>query len=139
MYNFSCLCKLWIWSTTKNNKVKLIFYQPSKDVIVNIVPWAQSPQQFFLWYYPSLIWPRWVYAADLGWWSFHSLELWTECLFGLWKLMKSSLQLHFWYHHFFPQVFSKFLSLKANLRADVCKYRPEVRKIKFLKKPQKIM
>ena len=33
-----------IWFKAKINKVKLIFYQPSKKVIV---PWAQSPQQFF--------------------------------------------------------------------------------------------
>ena len=46
------------------NKVKLIFYQPSKEVIV---PRAQSPQLFFLRFYPWLILPRWVCAADLGW------------------------------------------------------------------------
>ena len=81
MYNFNCLCKLWIWFTTKINKVKLIFfYQPSKEVIV---PWAQSPQQFFLQYYPWLIWPRWVCSADLECWPFHLKEFWTGCLFGL--------------------------------------------------------
>ena len=88
MYNFNCLCNLWIWFTTKTNKVKLIFYQPSKEVIV---PWARSPQQCFLRYYPWLIWPRWVCAADLGWWPFHPLEFWTGCPFGLRRLMKSSL------------------------------------------------
>ena len=33
--------------------------------------------------------------------------MWTGCLFGLWRLMKSSQKLHFW-----------FLSLKANLILD---------------------
>ena len=30
-------------------------------------------------------------------------------------------------------------NIPLHLRADVCKYRPEVGKIKFLKNPQKIM
>ena len=33
----------------------------------------------------------------------------------------------------------RFLCTVLVLRADVCKYRPEVGKIKFLKNPQKIM
>ena len=102
-----------IWFTAKINKVTLIFYQPSKEVIV---PWAQSPQQFFLQHYPWLICPRWVCAADLGWWPYiHPLEFWTGCLFGLWRLLKSSPKSQFGYQHFFAQVFSTFLSLKSNL------------------------
>ena len=69
-----CLCKLWIWFTTKINSVKLI--------ISYCWAWAQSSQQFFLRYYPWLIWPRWVCAADLGWWPFHSLEFWTGACLG---------------------------------------------------------
>ena len=136
MYNFNCLCKLCIWFTTKIYKVKLIFYQPSKEVIVNIVPWAQSPQQFFLWYYPWLIWPRWVCAADLGWWSFHPLEFWTGCLFGLWingwwRAVESYI---FGNNHFFPQVFSMILSFKANLILYNCERfepRSHFKKVEF--------
>ena len=50
--------------------------------------WALSSQHFFLWYYPWLIWPRWVCAADLGWWPFHPLEFWTRRLFELRRLKK---------------------------------------------------
>ena len=88
----------------------MFFYQPSKEVIVR---WAQFLQQFFLRYYPWLIWPRWLCAANLGWWPFYPLELNRVSVWAVQRLMKSSLQLHFWYHHFFPQVFSMFLSLKA--------------------------
>ena len=111
MYNFNCLCNLWIWFTTKTNKVKLIFYQPSKEVIV---PWARSPQQCFLRYYPWLIW--WICAADLGWWPFHPLEFWTLRV-SVWAVKVDEEQsiVTFFVSPFSPQVFSMFLSLKANL------------------------
>ena len=40
-----------IYNKNKQGKIDF-FYQPSKEVIV---PWAQSPQQFFLRYYPWII------------------------------------------------------------------------------------
>ena len=65
-----------IYNQNKKGKIDF-FYQPSKEVIV---PWAQFRQQFFLRYYPWLIWPRRVCGADLGWWPFHPLDFWTGCL-----------------------------------------------------------
>ena len=96
-----------IYNWNKRDKLKLIFYQPSKEVID---PWAQSRQQSL-----STILPFASTILPFAWWPFHPSEFWTGCRFGLWRLMKSSQKLQFWYHHFFPQVFSMFLSLKANL------------------------
>ena len=49
-----------MYNLNKQGKIDF-FCRQSKDVIV---PWAQSPQQFFLRYYPWLIWPTWVCAAE---------------------------------------------------------------------------
>ena len=38
-----------------------------------------------------------------------------------------------------PCAWYSVTTVKPLLRADVCKYRPEVGKMKFLKNPQKIM
>ena len=80
-----------------------------------IVPWAQSTEQFFVRYHPWLIWPRWVCAADLGWWPFYPLGFWTGRLFGLWRLIKSSLRLYSWYRQFFFMFLS--LDFKIGLLA----------------------
>ena len=80
-----------------------------------IVPWAQSTEQFFVRYHPWLIWPRWVCAADWGWWPFYPLGFWTGRLFGLWRLIKSSLRLYSWYRQFFFMLLS--LDLKKGLLA----------------------
>ena len=97
-----------IYNKNKQGKIDF-FYQPSKEVIV---PWAQSPQQFFLRYYPWLIWPRWACAADWGWLPFHPLEFWTGRLGckGWWRAVHS----YRFCPTIFPQVFSMFLRLKAN-------------------------
>ena len=83
MYNFNnCLCKLWIWFTTKINKVKLIFLSTIK--LKKLLSLEPNPSAVIS-TYPWLIWPRWVCAADLGWWPFYPLEFWTGCLFGMYK------------------------------------------------------
>ena len=86
MYNSNCLCKLWIGFTTKENKVKLLFYQ-------HHCPLSPVPSAVLIWW---LIWPRWV---CLGW------EVW-------WGAVYSYI---FVPPFFFLKFFSMFLSLKANL------------------------
>ena len=75
--------------------------------------WAQPSQRFFLWY-PWLIWPRWVCAADWGWSPFHPLEFWTGCLFRL-KVEEEQSIVTFLVLPSFRPTFAMFLSLKANL------------------------
>ena len=76
--------------------------------------WALSSQHFFLRYYPWLIWPRWVCAADWGWWPFHPLEFWTGCLFRL-KVEEEQSIVTFLVLPSFRPTLAMFLSLKANL------------------------
>ena len=100
---------------SKNEQGKIDFISTIKRSYCRA--WALSSQQFFLRYYPWLIWPRWVGAADLGWWPFHPLEFWTRCLFGLSRLKKKrSIEYSLLVPPFPPPPsFAMFLSLKATL------------------------
>ena len=66
MYNFNCLCMSYEFDLQQKQttKGKIDFLSTIKR---SYCPLSPIPQQFFLRYYPWLIWPRWVCAADLGW------------------------------------------------------------------------
>ena len=103
-----------IYNWNKQDKLKLIFYQPSKEVIV---PWAQSPQQFFLRNYPWLIWPRWVpMCCSFRVVTISLLRVLNRVSVWAVKVDEEQSKVTFLVSPFFsPSFFSMFLCLKVTI------------------------
>ena len=103
MYNFNFLCKLWIWFTTKINKVKLTFLSTIKRCycLLSPIPSAVLSTILPLAYL--------AYVGICGWFRVVTISPFRLLnRVSVWALKVDEEQsiVTFLYHHLFPQVSS---------------------------------